>query len=396
LKSQITKILIFKTHDKVLFERTIIKKRIHWRFKMNLTHLSDNVLLCETKKLAREEREILIRILWHIREVEKRRLFSKLKFQSINDYLEKELGYSSDQAWRRIAASRLLNEIPEIEEKINSGELNLTNIGLAQALFKKEKRDAQKPFSLEKKKEVLNQISGQSTRQAAKIVWSHSTLPVPEFREQVRALTDEFSEYNFKADKETQEDLERLKGLLAHSHPGMSLSELIKKLSKLGLREWDPTLKIASPRPNPKTAAPRPNPKAAAPRSNPKTAAPRPNSKAEQSRQTWRKAQNKCTHCRSFYALQEDHQIPKAKGGDDSAENMRLLCRNCNQRAAIEHFGIKKMQMFLKSPEVLYIRTVRVFAFDTGFRFRYVHNCFQFVESQILFSTKARPLPGLL
>jgi hypothetical protein len=310
-------------------------------FKMNLKHLSDDVLLCETKRLATKERELLTKILWHIKEVGRRRLFSKLKYQSINEYTEKELGYSSDQAWRRVEASGLLNEIPGIEEKINSGELNLTNIGLAQALFKKEKREAKEPFSLEKKKEVLNQIAGRTTRQAAKIVWSHSTLPVPEFRERVRLLTDELCEYNFKADKETQEDIERLKGLLAHSHPGISLGDLVKKLCKLGLKEWDPTLKIA---------------------------APRPNSKAEQSRQTWRKAQNKCTNCGSFYAMQEDHQIPKAKGGDDSPENMRLLCRNCNQRAAIEHFGIKKMQLYLKSPEVSYVYADLVEAINAGYR----------------------------
>src|SRR4051812_47598911 len=92
------------------------------RLYMNLKNLSDDVLLRDTKRLVTEERELLTTILWHIKEVERRRLFSKLKFQSINEYAEKELGYSSDQAWRRVAAARLLNEIPEMEEKINSGE----------------------------------------------------------------------------------------------------------------------------------------------------------------------------------------------------------------------------------------------------------------------------------
>jgi hypothetical protein len=143
---------------------------------------------------------------------------------------------------------------------------------------------------------------------------------VPEFKEQVRVLTGELCEYNFAADKQTQQDIERLKGLLAHSNPGMTLGQLVKKLCKLGLKEWDPTISVA---------------------------APRLKSKAEQSRQTWRKAQCKCTNCNSVYALQEDHEHPKAKGGSDDPENKRLLCRNCNQRSAIEHFGIKKMHNFL-------------------------------------------------
>jgi hypothetical protein len=278
---------------------------------------------------AREEQSVLTKLLFHIKEVERRRLFSVLKYQSINQYVEKELGYSNDEAWRRVCASKLLDEIPEIESRISTGELNLTNLGLAQALFQKERRQAKSPFSLEKKKEVLLGIVGKSTREAAKIVWSHSTLPVPAFREQIRVLNEELSEYSFAADQETQLDIERLKGLLAHSDPGMTLGGLIKKLCKLGLKEWDPTLK---------------------------TAAPRLNSNSEKSRQIWRNAKSKCTHCGSYFALEEDHKIPKAKGGDDSLENMRLLCRNCNQRAAIEHFGQKKMETFVKSPTVWYAR----------------------------------------
>jgi hypothetical protein len=96
-----------------------------------LKHLPDDILLSQTQKLALDEKEILTRLLWHIKEIERRRLFSKLKFQSINEYVEKELGYSKDEAWRRVAAARLLQEMPEIEEKISTGELNLTNIGLA-------------------------------------------------------------------------------------------------------------------------------------------------------------------------------------------------------------------------------------------------------------------------
>ena len=184
-------------------------------------------------------------------------------------------------------------------------------------------------------------------------------MPVPQFKEQVRALTGKFCEYNFKADKQTQEDLERLKGLLAHSHPGISLSELIKMLCQVGLKQWDPTQKSATS----KTATLRTTISKTAHIKNgsiktaatqPKTASPRSPSKAEVSRQTWRKAQKRCTNCQSYYALEVDHRYPKAKGGGDSPENMRLLCRNCNQRAAIEHFGIKKMQMYLKSPEVPY------------------------------------------
>ena len=70
-------------------------------------------------------------------------------------------------------------------------------------------------------------------------------------------------------------------------------------------------------------------------------------SKAEIKRQIWKRDENKCSNCGSTYALEEDHRVPKAKGGEYTLENMRLLCRSCNQRAAIKHYGTKKMEEFL-------------------------------------------------
>ena len=39
-----------------------------------------------------------------------------------------------------------------------------------------------------------------------------------------------------------------------------------------------------------------------------------------------------------------DHRHPKGLGGSDHLENLRLLCRSCNQRAAIEIFGVEKTE----------------------------------------------------
>jgi hypothetical protein len=103
---------------------------------MNLQHLSDESLDLETLRYVEKEREVLTAVLHHLREIERRRLFSALKYQSLFDYAERRLGYSRDQAWRRIEAMRMLKECPEIEEKIATGALSLTNIGLARTVFK--------------------------------------------------------------------------------------------------------------------------------------------------------------------------------------------------------------------------------------------------------------------
>ena len=123
---------------------------------MNLGTINDSTLIETTEKLVREERELLTKVLHHLREIERRRLFSSLGFKSLFDFAVRQLGYSEDQAYRRISAMRLLKEIPELEAKIESGEISLTHISLAHSLFKQEKNQnkemshAQKWTSLRK------------------------------------------------------------------------------------------------------------------------------------------------------------------------------------------------------------------------------------------------------
>ncbi|NUM87715.1 MAG: HNH endonuclease, partial [Bdellovibrionales bacterium] len=65
-------------------------------------------------------------------------------------------------------------------------------------------------------------------------------------------------------------------------------------------------------------------------------------------RHIWQKARNKCENCHSVYALEIDHRIPRAQGGTNNAPNLRLLCRSCNQRAAIQALGLRKMEPHLE------------------------------------------------
>ncbi|MCX6117779.1 MAG: hypothetical protein NT027_09570, partial [Proteobacteria bacterium] len=69
---------------------------------MNLVQLSDNELHLETQTLVSQERQVLTKILHHLREIERRRLFSDFSCSSLFDYAVKMLGYSEGQAQRRI------------------------------------------------------------------------------------------------------------------------------------------------------------------------------------------------------------------------------------------------------------------------------------------------------
>jgi 5-methylcytosine-specific restriction endonuclease McrA len=46
----------------------------------------------------------------------------------------------------------------------------------------------------------------------------------------------------------------------------------------------------------------------------------------------WARDKGVCQNCGTNFALQMDHIEPFAMGGKSVEGNLRLLCRNCNQR----------------------------------------------------------------
>lgn len=292
---------------------------------MNLRNLGDSTLIEKVEILAKDEREILAKILHYLREIERRRLYAELGYKSLHDFATKRLAYSDDQAYRRIAAMRLLKEIPEIEEKITSGDLSLSHIGLAQSLFNQEKKYAGKLFTKEEKKEVFEKISTKPIREAEKITIAMASIQAVKKPDQIKTITEERIELKFQATKSLQEKIETLKGLLAHKNPDIPLGELFENLCDIGLKELDPGKKVATSRKHCDNVQA---------------------SKAQVRREVFQNAGNKCENCGSGYALEVDHIHPKAKGGADVKENFRVLCRSCNQRAAINEFGKEAMNCY--------------------------------------------------
>jgi len=309
---------------------------------MNLKNLTDQSLMQKTESYVREEREVLTNLLYHFREIERRRLFSDYKYGSLHKMLVGHFGYSDDEAYRRTSAMRLLGEIPEVEEKINKGELSLSHLGLAQSFFRQEQKTLQTDLPKESKLLILNKISDQPIREAHRIVYSLSSAPEQLRPDRVSAVSEDKVEFRFTADRKLESKVEELKGLLAHKHPNVSMAELFEILCDLGLQELK---KAKAPAVVDKIKTP------LGPRAGQTFAAPMKERVtkplAQIKREVWQAGQHKCSNCQSTYALEIDHRYPKAKGGEDSKSNLRILCRSCNQRAAIRHYGVSKMDPYL-------------------------------------------------
>lgn len=283
--------------------------------------MNDQILLEKTDHFIETERELVSQILENFREIDRRRLFSALGYKSLFDMIVKRYRYSEDEAYRRISAMRLIRDLPVVKELLDSGDLSLTHLSLAQSLFNREKKyhTALQP---DEKMSVIAEIANKPVREAQRITRQLSSEPQLK-PDSVVDVTDELIEFRFTGKKSLKEKIAALKGAMAHSHPNISLGNLFEQLVDLGLRELKKKISVA-------------------PRKHRVV-----KSKAQTRRDVLAKAKHRCQKCGSNYALQIDHIIPRAKGGTDLEENLRVLCRSCNQRAAIEDFGQRKMDRFI-------------------------------------------------
>lgn len=291
---------------------------------MDLRNINDENLLALVEKNRTLELNTLTQSLHYLIEVDARRLFSKYGYESLHKFLTKHLRQSEDEAGRRIAAARLLKELPQIEERINSGAFSLTTLTQAQALFRREAKQDRK-LTRAKKLELMDRIEGKSKRETERIIASAS--PEVHIPDKIKAISQSQIMLQFAAADSLEGKIEELRGILAHTHPGISLGELNHWLCDFAL--------AALKGPAPARVRKAPN-------------AGKPMSKAAVRREVWKRDRHECTKCKSKFALQVDHIIPKALGGRFTLENLRLLCRNCNLRAAVEVFGRDKMEKSMR------------------------------------------------
>ena len=337
---------------------------------MNLSKLKDHEVLARIKSLVENERTLLTSILHHLREVEKRRLFSELKYPSLFEYAMKELKYSEAQAVRRIKAMRLLKELPQLEEKIQSGSLNLSNLCQAQTYFrsadKKAKSENTESLSAQDKIEVLSQLENKSAREGEKLLLSlQPEISVPIEKE--RILSANLTEVRFSMDETLKANLEKVRSLLGLKGLGMSFAELANEMALMSIQLLNQKAfgkKRATAFSNSEQVELRNEMNSAPVGGNSthgrptsaglKTTKNSPStSKVSRSLHTpsanylskelkfrvWQRDRGQCTACGSRSNLNYDHVHPKALGGGNAFENIRLLCFHCNQRRATATFG---------------------------------------------------------
>lgn len=335
---------------------------------MILKKLTDQSLHLQLKNFVQKERILLTEILEHLQEVERRRLYCDFKRSSLFDYAVAELGYSEDQAHRRIQAMRLMKGLPEIKGKLSTGALSLTNAAKAQSLFRKAAQSsAMKPMNKASQLAVLKTIENKSTREAERELLKfqpQDILPV----DRQKVVSAIHTELRVVVSQDTLDKLEDVRSLLGPKGIDLSHDELLQvmaeatvlklKEKRFGKRRVQRAARLSPKEDVLKTV--KEVDKRTADKSDKKRSssgslgAQQVNSRAGKNQRylpastkhsVWQRDQGRCCRCGSRRNLQFDHIKPVGLGGTSRIENLRLLCFSCNQRAGIRVYGDEAMTL---------------------------------------------------
>jgi hypothetical protein len=364
---------------------------------MNLSHpfyqqLSDTEILSRLESRARDERKLQAEILHLLREVETRRLYVDLNFGSTFEYCVSHLRYSEGAASRRIAAMRLLSDLPEpreMEEKLKDGRISLTALTQAQYFFQSEKYERGRAHSSESKARIVERLVDQSKTEREKILVSLAPDALP--RERARVVSETHTELKIVVDAETLQALSRIReiwsnALFAQEGPNPGQGALLKRMAEFVLERIEPGFgqrpigrvskskragsasegvapESAQNSRKQDTAGPENAPTNIAAASIAPATGADDNAAAKRcvardrtiSRPVRREVERRDGHrcavvdartgqrCESRHRLELDHIRPYAMGGSNSWENLRLVCRAHNQRLAVVAFGKSKV-----------------------------------------------------
>lgn len=326
-----------------------------------------------TVDAVKEEKAATLKLLQFLSQVEDRRTYAVLGFDSLFKYVEVGLSYSPSQASERISAMRLLRKVPEVAQRLTDGEHSLTTLLRVATHVKRENLNS---FEAS---ELVRETANQSVVQVEKLLAGIALVEPPKM-ERVKVISKHLTRLMLDVDEEFMATLQRLREI--QGNPALSLGDAFQMAMEEYIQNRDLKTKARSPK-RPacstqnkeqdldknsqilRTAELNGSSKNREghstekrdPKSNRTAIAVHSRYLPTQDRRIAReRAENRCEYvhlpsgrrCSSRFALQFDHHLPFAKGGESREWNLRMLCPAHNRLRAIQEFGERKMRPYLK------------------------------------------------
>jgi hypothetical protein len=312
-----------------------------------LALISDPELLALMPDLVRTERGSVVDVIEHLVEIDRRRLYLDQACSSLSCYCIERLGYSEDEASKRVRVARLASRFPCVLDELRAGAIHLTGLFLLAHYLTDENYERLMARARGKKRRELEQlIAAEFPRPDV----PDRVCPLPEqitsgaltspgtgggsAGSSVRAgrlepLSASSFGVQFTASAELAKKIEQARELLSHALPSGDLGALFERaIDALLERELKRRLGAGKPRKR--------RPLAAGSRHVP----------VEILRLVWDRDDGQCTftdeqgrRCSARRHLTIEHRHPYALGGPPTADNLCLLCAAHNAHAARKLFG---------------------------------------------------------
>jgi 5-methylcytosine-specific restriction endonuclease McrA len=325
---------------------------------------SDAELLNEVKRLTANEREVTVRLIAALAELDARRLYLGEGCSSLFTYCTQVLNFSEHAAYLRIEAARAARKWPVVLGLLAEGALHLTAVSLLAphltpdnlepilaAARHKSKREVEEivaalrpqravPASVRKLPAAqapaptlaVNQLP-QARAGDTRTTVPDNQLPQPACARRknddvVKPLAPERYKVQLTISRETRQMLREAQDLLRHQIPDGDLATIFERALTLLLTELRRTRYGAVNRPRVTSAC--------------GTSRHVP---ASVKRAVWERDQGQCAfvgavgRCTERGFLEYHHRVPYADGGATSAANIELRCRAHNAYEAELWFG---------------------------------------------------------
>jgi hypothetical protein len=341
---------------------------------IDLTKLPGHVVLSSLKTHIKSERKSTHLILWHIVEVERRKLYLQAGHTSIYQHLLKEHGYSETAAYDRVKAARILALHPEISKHLEEGSIDLTKLVMLSTCLNKAKKSGEE-VSVNKVKEILNQLPNKNKFETKKIL-AVELNQTPNKTERVTPQKDGtiWVEIGFK-EAQYHIMMEAL-DVLSHVIPDKDKAEAITHAFRAIIKKAKGPEAKKDRKSDPKNAPNKKQKSDSADIENKSTDIINASETKEQNSETKKEPtitqsfavagkkrkyisvkitrkvkQDACyccslvdpktgIRCNSTYQIQTDHIIPLALGGTNDLDNLRVLCGVHNRSEAVRR-GLK-------------------------------------------------------